>query len=256
MSWTLRLAYCIDVLLVLERLLDMATSSSQSPDTRISSTDAIEYWNSISPTVSGMLGGYPQISYIDLRGSTNFLAKLRRQHGSAPGQGILSRGADCGAGIGRVTAGFLSKVCEVIDIVEPIQKFAEEVKKAEMTGSGKIGKTYVMGLENWEPDGKYDLMWNQWCLGHLTDKQLVAYLERCKKAIVEAGWIVVKENMSTAWNGEDMFDEMDSTMTRTDGKFRELFKEAGLRIVKSELQAAFPRSLLPVRFYALQPEQS
>ena len=234
----------------------MATTSSQSHDTQISFVDAIEYWNSISPTVNGMLGGYPQISRIDLRGSANFMAKLRRQHGTVPKYKILARGVDCGAGIGRVTTGFLSKVCEVVDIVEPIQKFAEEVTKAEMAGSGKIGKTYVKGLEDWEPDGQYDLIWNQWCLGHLTDEQLVAYLERCKKAIVKEGWIIVKENMSTDQNGVDMFDEVDRTMTRTDGKFRKLFEEAGLRIVKSELQTGFPKGLLPVRFYALQSGSS
>ena len=234
----------------------MDASSSETPDAHTSFTDAIKYWNSISPTVDGMLGGYPQISRIDLRGSANFLAKLRRQHGTGSDQRLLSRSADCGAGIGRITAGFLSKVCEIVDIVEPIQKFAVEVKEAKMAGSGKVGNMYIKGLEDWNPDEQYDLMWNQWCLGHLTDEQLVAYLERCKRVIADGGWIVAKENMSTDQNGEDMFDKVDSSITRTDGKFRKIFEEAGFRIVKSELQTGFPKGLLPVRFYALQPERS
>ena len=232
----------------------MDTVSDEAPDTQVSSAVAIEYWNSISPTVYGMLGGYPQISRIDLRGSTNFLTKLRRQHATASVGKLLARGVDCGAGIGRVTAGFLSKVCEVVDVVEPVQKFAEVIKETKMVGSGTVGSIYIEGLEDWEPEGKYDIIWNQWCLGHLTDKQLVAYFMRCRLAIAEGGYIVVKENMSTDPNGGSMFDEVDSSMTRQDGNFRKLFEEAGLKIIKSELQTGFPKGLLPVRFYALQPE--
>lgn len=73
-----------------------------------------------------------------------------------------------------------------------------------------------MGLEEWSPDWnenlRYDLIWNQWCLGHLTDAQLVAYLKKCAKVVREEGWIIVKENLSTS--GQDDFDEVDSSVTR------------------------------------------
>ena len=59
---------------------------------------------------------------------------------------------------------------------------------------------------------KYDLIWNQWCLGHLTDAQLVEYLKKCGKAVRPGGWIIVKENISTM--EEDQFDETDSSVTR------------------------------------------
>jgi protein N-terminal methyltransferase len=59
---------------------------------------------------------------------------------------------------------------------------------------------------------KYDLIWNQWCLGHLTDAQLVEYLEKCGKVVRPGGWIIVKENLSTT--EEDQFDETDSSVTR------------------------------------------
>jgi hypothetical protein len=35
---------------------------------------------------------------------------------------------DCGAGVGRVTEGFLSHVCEVVDAVEPVAKFTQVMK--------------------------------------------------------------------------------------------------------------------------------
>ncbi|KAL8703222.1 MAG: hypothetical protein Q9201_003608 [Fulgogasparrea decipioides] len=224
-------------------------------DSQINQAEALAYWNSIPATVNGMLGGYPQISRIDLRGSLNFLEKLRRLHNSPKGVflGPLRRGVDCGAGIGRVTAGFLSKVCEVIDVVEPVEKFANEARGARMSGEGRVGEVYVAGLQDWLPSEQYDLIWNQWCLGHLTDQELNEYLLKCRMALTLGGWIVIKENMSTDPEEKDIFDEVDSSVTRTDRKFRKLFALAELKIVKMEVQLGFPKKLFPVKFYALQP---
>jgi protein N-terminal methyltransferase len=95
--------------------------------------------------------------------------------------------------------------------VEPIAKFTESLK-----GKDGVGKIFNTGLEDWSPDGagdeKYDLIWNQWCVGHLTDAQLISYLEKCGRAVNEDGLIIVKENLSTS--DEDVFDELDSSVTR------------------------------------------
>ena len=40
---------------------------------------------------------------------------------------------------------------------------------------------------------------------------------------------------------------------RIDDKFQSLFKEAKLRLVKTEIQRGFPKELFPVRMYALKP---
>ncbi|KAI4122647.1 MAG: hypothetical protein LQ338_005695 [Usnochroma carphineum] len=227
-------------------------SLAEGPDTQISQPDALTYWNSVPATVNGMLGGYSHISRIDIRCSLNFLEKLRRLRPSTI-PGPWTRGVDCGAGIGRVTAGVLSKVCDIVDVVEPVEKMAREVRKRKLDGEGTVGEVYVAGLQNWEPSEEYDLIWNQWCLGHLTDTELVRYLKRCKATIKEGGWIVVKENINTGLEGNDLFDEVDSSVTRADGKFRKLFEGSGLKIVKTEVQTGFPKKLFPVRFYALQP---
>src|SRR5690242_19754364 len=52
---------------------------SPPPDSQIDRATSLAYWGSTSADVNGMLGGYPQVSGIDLRGSRAFLAKLRRQ---------------------------------------------------------------------------------------------------------------------------------------------------------------------------------
>jgi protein N-terminal methyltransferase len=228
--------------------------ADQAPDSHISHADALAYWNNVPPTVDSMLGGFPQVSRTDLLGSASFLAVLRKQlNPELPADAQFPRGVDCGAGIGRVTAGLLSRVCVVVDIVEPIEKFAAQVRGQKMAGSGQVEEVYMTGLENWEPEHQYDLMWHQWCLGHLTDVQLVEYLQRCIKALKDGGLIVIKENMSTNRDGKDVFDELDNSVTRTDEKCRKLIEKSGLRIVKTQLQAGFPRGLYPVRFYALQP---
>ena len=238
---------------------DPDSDPSTAPDSKISTTASIQYWNAISPDVNGMLGGFPQISRIDLRGSLNFVTKLRRLSSNCQVRNApkLPRAVDCGAGIGRVTEGFLTHICDVVDVVEPVVKFAQVLEDGALKQQeGKVGDVYVTGLQDWTPTKTYDLIWNQWCVGHLTDTQLVAYFKRCGAALSEGGWIVVKENLSTHRFGEDIFDHVDSSVTRSDQKFRDLFREAGLQIVKAELQTGFPKGLglYPVKMYALRPK--
>ena len=234
-----------------------APETDTAPDSKIDPNASIQYWNSISSDVNGMLGGYPQISRIDLRGSHNFITKLRRLSSNCQVRNApkLELGVDCGAGIGRVTEGFLANVCNVVDVVEPVDKFAEVMRNGALRNEGRVGDVYTAGLQDWTPSKFYDLIWNQWCVGHLTDTQLVSYFGRCGTAVKKDGWIVVKENLSTHKFGEDIFDDMDSSVTRSDMKFRDLFKQAGLTVVKAELQTGFPKGLglYPVKMYALRP---
>ena len=96
-----------------------------------------------------------------------------------------------------------------MDIVEPIAKFTNILNS--MPGIGMIFNT---GLEDWKLplEYTYDLVWAQWCLGHLTDAQLVAYLQACAEALGEGGYIIVKENLTST--GSDMFDDEDNSVTR------------------------------------------
>ncbi|KAG9654264.1 hypothetical protein KCU64_g7331, partial [Aureobasidium melanogenum] len=234
------------------------SDAAPAPDSQIDTSAALTYWNSCDPSVTGMLGGFPQVSRIDLQQSTTFLAKLRRASKTHPTTTPLSRIVDCGAGIGRITLGLLSKVATVTDIVEPVEKFTREISEGDdfkqLREQGKIGTIYNVGLEAWEPEHTYDIIWIQWCLGQCTDTQVNALFTRIQKHLSPGGWIVLKENLSNHQLGEDVYDETDSSVTRTDDKFRALFKGAGLKIVATELQRGFPKDLYPVRIYAAQPE--
>lgn len=104
----------------------------------------------------------------------------------------------------------LLRVCEHVDVVEPITKFTSHLQSKQ-----GVRKIYNVGLEEWQPvEGVvYNLFWLQWCLGHLTDSQLVAFLQRAKAALTPgSGVVVIKENLSTV--AKDLFDETDSSVTR------------------------------------------
>ncbi|KAE8381641.1 AdoMet dependent proline di-methyltransferase-domain-containing protein [Aspergillus bertholletiae] len=235
---------------------DDSTTPTSRPDSRIDQAIAVKYWSDKPATVNGMLGGYAQVSRTDLRGSRNFLAKARRLIPGCPVTGKLKRGVDCGAGIGRVINDFLGQECQVVDAVEPVEKFSRVLSERRLTRNSVLGEVLTIGIEDWVPAPKvYDLIWAQWSVPYLTDAQLVEYLVRCRGALTDVGIIVIKENISEEPEG-DIYDEEESSVTRTDEKLRRLFKEAGMHLILSELQTGFPRQLrlLPVRSYALRPK--
>ncbi|GAA5904629.1 hypothetical protein JCM8208_004834 [Rhodotorula glutinis] len=108
----------------------------------------------------------------------------------------------------------------------------------------------------------YDLVQGQWCLGHLSDAELVSFLQRARAALRTSrtdgsceGFIIVKENVcsdSAADGAGRLFDDDDSSITRSDRAFRDVFDRAGLEIVRREVQLGFPEELFPVVSYALR----
>jgi protein N-terminal methyltransferase len=186
-----------------------------------------------------MLGGFShtRLPRIDIIGSRSFLS-----HPSIKPRLVASsysHAVDCGAGIGRITKNLLSKLFAKTDLVDPTESFNKDVMEGEYLkperDAGKIGQVFTMGLQHFTPEkGKYSVIWNQWCLGHLTDTDLVDYFKRCREGIVpDAGIIIVKENLAS---GVDNFDGLDSSFTRTEKTFRSIFAQAGLKIIHAAEQ--------------------
>lgn len=225
------------------------------PDSQIDYDDAIDYWTAVPATVDGVLGGYGEgtvVPTMDALGSNHFLRKLKSRMIVDPDHRKIA--ADIGAGIGRVTKNVLAKHCDLVDLVEPVKPFVEQMgnELQELKEEGKIGEIYAVGMQDWEPkEGKYWLIWCQWCVGHLPDQELVKFLERCKKALQPNGTIIVKEN-NTPTNNDD-FDPEDSSVTRSDTKFKQIFERSGLKLIATDRQKGLPRELYPVRMYALKP---
>lgn len=234
------------------------SSAMDKPDSHINYEAAIDYWSSTPATVEGVLGGYGEqtpVPSIDVVGSNHFLRKLKSRMvpPASSTHEYKKHGCDIGAGIGRVTRDMLHKHCDVVDLVEPVKPFVEQmhVELEPLKQEGKIGTIYDIGMQDWVPEeGKYWLIWCQWCVGHLPDDELVLFFERCKKGLQPNGTIVVKENNTVM--GNDDFDPEDSSVTRSDEKFRELFQRAGLKLIATERQKGLPKELYPVRMYALK----
>lgn len=62
----------------------------------------------------------------------------------------------------------------------------------------------------------FDVVWCQWCLGHLNDEDLVTFLKRSSAALRDPrSLIVVKENLCSERKAPRIeFDEQDSSWTR------------------------------------------
>lgn len=225
-------------------------------DAEINYDDAIEYWTQTPATVDGVLGGYGEetvVPAMDVVGSNHFLRKLKSRMVVA--DGYQKVGADIGAGIGRVTKKMLSKHCDKIDLIEPVKPFVEqmEVELSGLREEGKIGTIYDIGMQEWVPEeGKYWVIWCQWCVGHLPDAELVKFFKRCIVGLQPNGTIIVKENNTQS---DDDFDPDDSSVTRSDSKFKEIFEKSGLKLISVDTQRGLPKELYPVRMYALKPMQ-
>ncbi|RXK38907.1 hypothetical protein M231_03856 [Tremella mesenterica] len=128
----------------------------------------------------------------------------------------------------------------------------------------------------------YDVIWCQWCLGHMSHVDLVAFLKRARAALrpsmafdplptpftpthpgasghphrfTDSGIIVVKENVcedDPSGDSREILDEQDSSLTRSVGRWREVFEDAGLVVLKEEVQHGMPTGLFTVKTWALR----
>jgi len=169
------------------------------------------------------------------------------------------RALDVGAGIGRVTCDTLLYLSDDVVLLEPVTPFIQEALArgrasfdpstpdhlrwrgiAERTKS----VTFLQGtLQEFDPlnphgvrfldrigyevpesqddtDTGFDVIWCQWCLGHLSNEDLVKFFRRCKAALKESekgdSVIVVKENCCSDDDDQATitFDDEDSSLTR------------------------------------------
>lgn len=121
----------------------------------------VHYWQGVPPTVDGVLGGYGNgtLPVVDAQGSRAFLLEMLPRLSAIPpascngGKGISkdanqewiqfmiqSRGGpgraktvalDCGAGVGRVTRDALSRIVDIVHLVEPVESVSSYLSKAE-----------------------------------------------------------------------------------------------------------------------------
>ena len=84
---------------------------------------------------------------------------------------------DCGGGIGRVALNLLTKEFDTTDLLEPAANLIEKAKES-MAANPKMGDFYHIGLHEFDFNKKYDIVWMQWVVGHLTDNDLIECLKK------------------------------------------------------------------------------
>ena len=238
----------------------------------------------------------------ELRAVPSAIRPLRPEHETGTKR---FRALDVGAGIGRVTADVLLHLVSDVVLLEPVRAFIDEARRRcqgtstsdESSTSGWTGilderksvSFFQAPLQDFDParpgrgteglarlgytpaeddvDSGFDVVWCQWCLGHLNDQDLVAFLKRSTAALrSSSSLIVVKENLCGEKKGSrTVFDETDSSWTRhercifegvtahmhhrSDLAFKKIFKDAELHLVRQKTQRGFPVGLYPVKMY-------
>ena len=234
--------------------MESQSSLLADPNSKISYSHASQYWSKVPPTVNGMLGGFSKISPTDICGSENFLKWIFSRK-IKPGR---TRCIDCGAGIGRITQLLLQRFFGVVDMIEQSSEFTQ-VAKQKFANNPKIGRIICSGLQDFFPeDNMYDVVWIQWVLIYLPDKDLVEFLKRMSRSLKPNGVICIKENV-TSGDGNDpnevILDEEDLSVTRPLQLYIKLANEAGLDLIRCVQQQKFPKQIYKVYMLAFKPDK-
>lgn len=209
---------------------------------------ANSYWSGIPPTVNGMLGGFSHLSDNDVSESRGTILEYFEGPSARLSPDLA---LDCGSGIGRVSKRLLLQIFKEVELVEQNPLFLKKAKTYLKAYTERVVAYHAVGLQDFYPEtDRYSLIWCQWVLAHLSDKDLLEFFARSKKALKEKGLIVAKENVVKELE-ERLYHDDDSSETRSCKVFRKLFEDAGLKVLKEVRQTNFPSDMLEVRTFVL-----
>ena len=218
-------------------------------------------------TVDGVLGGFAVLDAPDVRASRRFLGEARK----AAGQRGAFAAADVAAGIGRVTKHvLLPGGASTVDVLEPARTLRaaacafvdapDTMEDVKVGGSAAKCRFLAAPMQDWTPSSSsYDVIWAQWCVGHLTDAHFLRFLQRCRTALKPRGIVVIKDNCGESSSTDDCFevDDADRSICRGRAYLEALLALSGAELLCTALRPvagedAFPADIYPVRSYALR----
>lgn len=237
-----------------------AAAESDSDPTKLRDwySKGISYWQGVEASVEGVLGGYGCVNDSDVKGSEAFLKTLLPVRFGNERRHLIA--LDCGAGIGRVTKNLLLRHFNEVDLVEPVSHFLEAAREnlspSNVMQEEEIHKAtnfYCVPLQEFGPEaGRYDVIWVQWCIGHLPDEDFISFFKRAKVGLKANGFFIVKENVAREGF---VLDKDDQSITRSDSYFKDLFDRCGLYVHSERNQMEMPKELFPVKMYCLVTEK-
>ncbi|XP_018420215.1 PREDICTED: alpha N-terminal protein methyltransferase 1B [Nanorana parkeri] len=207
---------------------------------------AQNFYKDVPATEEGMMGDFADLSKIEIESSREFLRKFV----GGPGKAGKDCALDCGSGIGRVSKHVLLPVFNNIELVDMTEPFLEEAQNYLEEEADKVETLYCYCLQDFIPTPKkYDVIWMQWVSGHLTDRDLLITLLRCKNALKENGVIIIKDNVARQGC---RLDPDDSSVIRDINVLRNIIERAGMSILAVERQRGFPELCVPIWMIAIQ----
>ncbi|KAH9795966.1 alpha N-terminal protein methyltransferase 1 [Citrus sinensis] len=165
--------------------------------------EGISYWEGVEASVDGVLGGFGNVNEVDIKGSEAFLQMLLsdRFPNARNNQHLVA--LDCGSGIGRITKNLLIRYFNEVDLLEPVSHFLDAARESLAPENHmapdmhKATNFFCVPLQDFTPEtGRYDVIWVQWCIGHLTDDDFVSFFKRAKVGLKPGGFFVLKENIA------------------------------------------------------------
>ncbi|XP_054443575.1 N-terminal Xaa-Pro-Lys N-methyltransferase 2 [Pteronotus mesoamericanus] len=206
------------------------------------------FYREVPATEEGMMGNFIELSNPDIQASREFLRKFV----GGPGGAGTDCALDCGSGIGRVSKHVLLPVFNSVELVDMMESFLLEAQNYLQVHGDKVENYHCSSLQEFTPLlGRYDVIWIQWVSGYLTDKDLVAFLSRCREGLKEHGVIVLKDNVAREGC---VLDTSDSSVTRDMHILHSLIRKSGLVALAQEKQYGFPEQCMPVWMLALRSD--
>uniref|UniRef100_A0A8C7C6D8 N-terminal Xaa-Pro-Lys N-methyltransferase 1 n=1 Tax=Neovison vison TaxID=452646 RepID=A0A8C7C6D8_NEOVI len=206
------------------------------------------FYQEVPATEEGMMGNFIELSNPDIQASREFLRKFV----GGPGRAGTDCALDCGSGIGRVSKHVLLPVFSSVELVDMMESFLLEAQNYLQVNGDKVESYHCHSLQDFTPPlGRYDVIWIQWVSGHLTDKDLLAFLSRCRAGLKENGVVILKDNVARQGC---LFDLSDSSVTRDMDILWSLIRKSGLVVLGQEKQDGFPEQCVPVWMFALHSD--
>ncbi|XP_069792414.1 N-terminal Xaa-Pro-Lys N-methyltransferase 2 [Narcine bancroftii] len=207
---------------------------------------AKRFYDDVPATEEGMMGNYLELNSIDLQASCVFLRKFV----GGPGKADTVYALDCGCGIGRVTRYVLLPLFSSVDVVDMMDNFLFEALSYIGKDVKKVKDYFCFPLQEFTPPiRKYDVIWIQWVTGHLTDKDLMLFLIRCKNSLKNDGVIIIKDNVGREGC---ILDQTDSSVIRDIEILMDIIEKTDLQIICAEKQLDIPEQFVPVWMLALK----
>ncbi|KAF4018391.1 hypothetical protein G4228_010395 [Cervus hanglu yarkandensis] len=208
------------------------------------------FYQEVPATEEGMMGNFIELSNPDIQASQKFLRKFV----GGPGRAGTDCALDCGSGIGRVSKHVLLPVFNTVELVDMMEPFLLEAQNYLQVKADKVESYHCFSLQEFTPPlGRYDVIWIQWVIGYLTDKDLLAFLSRCRDGLKENGIIILKDNVAREGC---IFDLSDSSVTRDMDILQTLIRKSGLVVLGQQKQDGFPEQCVPVWMFALHRDGS